>query len=324
MAQSSPPFGLGALLYSPANSTTLAPSLLEAKIPGTFSMGLCLEDTISPNHVEEAVDQLCATLATLHQSQQQENPPTLPPIYIRVRSPQQIEALYQRLGDCGSLVTGIIAPKITPRSVGDYVGVLGKIAPHQVAPWQFLPILESGAMIDLRHRASFLYEIRDILREISPLIASVRVGGNDLCHCFGLRRDPYTTIHQIPVISHLFSDIMAVFGQEYPISGAVWEYYDGPHWQEGLARELAEDRAFGFLGKTVIHPKQIPLVHAAYRVSATDYKDACAILNWDENRATLVEGNQLGQRMNEPNTHHNWARRVLLLAESYGQIEEEE
>ncbi len=51
---------------------------------------------------------------------------------------------------------------------------------------------------------------------------------------------------------------------DYVVSGPVWEYYDGPGWESGLRQELEDDRLCGFVGKTVIHPKQIELVNEAY------------------------------------------------------------
>ena len=152
----------------------------------------------------------------------------------------------------------------------------------------------------------------------SAILASIRVGGNDLCHVFGLRRSSYESIHKIGPISSIFSDIITVFGQNYVISGPVWEYYSGEHWEEGLKQELKEDRLNGFVGKTVIHPNQIETVRNAYLVNKKDYEDACAILNWDPSSHSLVHGNVEGARMNEYNTHSHWAQKILYLSEAYG------
>ncbi len=288
------PCGTGALLYSPATSTTIARAVLQGNIPTPYALALCLEDTVSDNHVDQAIATLVSTLATLYQAGTQ----GLPPIFIRVRTPQQIPLLVDKLGHLCPLVEGIVAPKITPNSLVDYVTAIQSTGEHLPSPWSLMPVLETPELVDLRRRVDFLYQIKEKLSPISGLIPSVRVGGNDLCHLFGLRRDSTTTIHQIPVISQLFGDIIAIFSQEYPVAGAVWEYYDGPHWDSGLSQEVKQDRTVGFLGKTVIHPKQIPLVNGGYQVSPQDYADACSILNWDPQRATMVEGSALKQRMN--------------------------
>lgn len=318
ITQSKFPCGTGALLYSPGNSPSLAIRILEGKIPTPYTMALCLEDTIPEHQVDQAVETLCHSLATLHQGQEEGK--KLPPLFIRVRNPQQIPLLKEKLAGLAPLVEGIIAPKIRPDTLKEYGEAIQEVASHQDKPWLFMPILESPQLVDLRARQDFLYQLKEGLSPLAPLVPSVRVGGNDLCHLFSLRRNPSTTIHQIPVISQLFGDIISIFSRDYPVSGAVWEYYDGPSWDSGLERETREDRAFGFLGKTVIHPKQIPLVNRAYQVTDQDYEDACSILNWSPDRDTLVEGSALQQRMNEPKTHSNWALRTLLLAQEFGRV----
>lgn len=105
---------------------------------------------------------------------------------------------------------------------------------------------------------------------------------------------------------------------DYVISGPVWEYYSGKNWDSGLKQELNDDRLCGFIGKTVIHPRQIPLVNEAYRVPLKDYNDARSILDWDADSPSLVSGSIVKERMNEYKTHCNWALRTLALAEAYG------
>ena len=81
---------------------------------------------------------------------------------------------------------------------------------------------------------------------------------------------------------------------------------------------LEMDRLNGFVGKTVIHPKQIAVVNDALKVSKKDYEDAIAILEWKEKGGLSVSKSAAGERMNEVKTHGNWAMRTLFLAEVYG------
>ena len=81
---------------------------------------------------------------------------------------------------------------------------------------------------------------------------------------------------------------------------------------------MDDDRLCGFVGKTVIHPKQIQLVNEAYKIPLKDYNDAKSILEWDDLSPTLVSGSIVKERMNEYKTHYNWAMRTMLLAEAYG------
>ena len=84
-----------------------------------------------------------------------------------------------------------------------------------------------------------------------------------------------------------------------------------------MRRELKLDKLNGFIGKTVIHPKQIPVVNDMLRVTRKDLEDAKAILGWDS--SGLQVGKSFGgERMNEVRTNYNWAKKTLLLSELYG------
>ena len=85
-----------------------------------------------------------------------------------------------------------------------------------------------------------------------------------------------------------------------------------------MIQEIREDRLCGFIGKTVIHPSQIPVVNRAYQVSRNDYLDARAILNWNADSASLVAGSKTRERMNEYKTHLNWAKKTVYLSEVFG------
>lgn len=112
--------------------------------------------------------------------------------------------------------------------------------------------------------------------------------------------------------------VLLVNGMDYVISGPVWEYYAGDSWKEGMIQEIREDRLCGFIGKTVIHPSQIPVVNRAYQISRNDYLDARAILNWNADSASLVAGSKTRERMNEYKTHLNWAKKTVYLSEVFG------
>jgi citrate lyase beta subunit len=153
---------------------------------------------------------------------------------------------------------------------------------------------------------------------VEDLVLNIRVGGNDLCHMFGFRRHCDESIHLIRPVADIFSDIITVYGMDYVVSGPVWEYYSGYNWENGLIQELKDDKLCGFTGKTVIHPNQISVVNKVYQVTRSDFNDAKAILNWDKKSDSLVSGNLAGERMNEYKTHHNWAEKILFLAEVFG------
>ena len=127
------------------------------------------------------------------------------------------------------------------------------------------------------------------------------------------------TIYDILPIGQLLGDIITVFSRDYVVSGPVWEYFAGANdeWRTGLEKELRMDILNGFIGKTVIHPRQIPVVNEMLKVTERDYEDARAILSWDESGLQVGKSSG-GERMNEVRTNCNWAAKILLLAEIYG------
>ncbi len=310
-------YSVGPLLYCPANKTTIAQSIINEKFGRQFSLALCLEDTINDNFVAEAEQDLLRSLEEIYQARERKNF-YLPKIFIRVRNGEQITGLTMALKEAADIVAGFIIPKFSPANACDYIHKIIEANEASHKKLYMMPIYESADIIDLRTRYDVLYSLKDMLNPIEELVLNIRVGGNDLCNLFGFRRHSDESIHEIKPVSSIFSDIVTVYGTEYVISGPVWEYYAGRNWREGLISEIHDDILCGFVGKTVIHPNQIPVVNACLQVSEGDLRDAKNILNWDDNSAALVAGNQNGQRMNEYKTHVNWALRILRLAEVYG------
>ncbi|EOS24512.1 hypothetical protein C806_02023 [Lachnospiraceae bacterium 3-1] len=317
MNLSLPAYSVGPLLYCPANNESIVNSLVNEKFGKQFSLALCLEDTIQDDCVADAEQKLITSLKSLHMHQSDKSF-FLPKIFIRVRNPGQIHRLLDELGDSRTLITGFNLPKFSLANADDYIQVIQTINLHGDRPYYIMPILESPDMLHLKHRSNILYALKDKLDHVSSYVLNIRVGGNDLCHIFGFRRHSNESIYKIRPVANLFSDIVTVFGMDYVISGPVWEYYNGNNWDIGLRKELNDDRLCGFIGKTVIHPKQIPLVNESYQVPLKDYNDAKSILSWDTTSPSLVSGSIVKERMNEYKTHYNWALRTLLLAEAYG------
>ncbi|MCI8430577.1 MAG: HpcH/HpaI aldolase/citrate lyase family protein [Lachnospiraceae bacterium] len=310
-------YSVGPLLYCPANHTGIADSLIQERFGVHYSLALCLEDTISDHHVEAAEQQLVATVKALQAASEKKHF-FRPGIFVRVRNPQQIGKLLRLLENDTRLMSGFILPKFSFKNADSYMEAILAANQNSKKTLYMMPILEDPALTDLRTRHELLYGLKEKLDSMEELVLNVRVGGNDLCHIYGFRRSPKESIHSIRAISDIFSDIIAVFGKNYVVSGPVWEYYRGKHWKKGFKQELKEDRLCGFTGKTVIHPKQIQLVNEAYQVSEKDLADARSILEWDKASPSLVSGSASRERMNEYKVHSNWAKRILLLSTAYG------
>lgn len=310
-------YGVGALLYCPANNPGIVSSLIEERFGTCFSLALCLEDTIKDTCVVSAEITLEESLRRLWE-QKNRRSFFLPQIFIRVRTPEQIDRLIRDLGETSAILTGFIFPKVSPENLPAFLDALARVNAGRQTVLYAMPILENPVMFPPASRMNFLYRIKKELDSAADRILNIRIGGSDLCHAFGLRRHTDDTIYDILPVAGLLSDILTVFSGEYVLSGPVWEYYGGDHWETGLRRELKKDLLNGFIGKTVIHPKQIPVVNDMLAVSPEDYSDACAILDWDPLSKRLVSAGVAKNRMNEQKTHTHWAEKTLLLAHLYG------
>lgn len=310
-------YSVGALLYCPASKKTIVDSITSGRFGTKFSLALCLEDTVNDRFVKEAEKTLIESVGRIYACFQAQ-PFFLPKIFIRVRNSEQILSLTRAFGQSLKIVTGYIIPKFTVSNAGQYIQAMIRINELSAKPLYMMPIYEDSSIIDLRARLDILYRLKDALSKIEANVLNIRVGGNDLCHAFGLRRHSDESIHKIRPVSNIFSDIITVYGMDYVVSGPVWEYYSGSGWKEGLKQEIRDDRLCGFTGKTVIHPNQISVVNEAYQVSSDDFHDAQAILNWNPDSDTFVSGSLARERMNEYKTHRNWAQQTLYLAEAFG------
>ena len=183
-----------------------------------------------------------------------------------------------------------------------------------------MPILESKTVADIGNRVDILWAIKHHLDAVHEYILNVRVGGNDFSNMYGLRRTETQNIYQIGVIRDILVNIINVFASDYVVSGPVWEYFgtdDSQPWAIVLRREIELDQLNGFIGKTAIHPSQLPIIYESLKVRRCDYDDASSIVNWSAGGLAVAKS-QDGQRMNEVKCHYKWAQRILMLAGIYG------
>lgn len=312
-------YSVGALLYSPALNKKIASSILSGRFGKSYSVALCLEDTIADSAVGQALEQLRNTFETLHLAATTRSV-VLPQIFVRVRNPEQISAVYQQISGFCDIFSGFIFPKYSLVNADEYNREFIKVLGKSSKQFYMMPILESEDIVDYATRHSALIQLKQKIDDVKDYVLNVRVGGNDFSNAFGVRRHIDETIYDILPVSQLLCDILTVFSRDYVVSGPVWEYYssDNDEWSDGLKRELKYDALNGFVGKTVIHPNQIPVVVDSLKVNKHDYDDAMEILSWRADSALLVGGSTQKRRMNEVNTHLRWAKRVASLAAVYG------
>ncbi len=284
---------LGASLYVPATRPDLAAIASGWKLPELRSVIFCTEDSVHERDLEAALDRLAALLPEL------EPGPLLR--FIRPRNPAVLRRLLRMDGI--ERVQGFALPKLDPHTLGDWLRVWDDSYGHYV-----LPILETAEAFD-RRRMELL---RDRLEDsgLSDRVLCLRIGGNDLLNLLGIRRARGATIYDTP-LRGVIADLVCIFHPAgYRLSAPVFDYLDAP---AVLAREVEADLQHGLVGKTAIHPSQIPVIEACYRVPREDYDMASAVLAAD---AAAVF--RLRDSFCEPATHRRWAVGVLERARVFG------
>ena len=311
-------YSVGALLYAPALHNGIARLIEVGRVRPPFSIALCLEDAISDDAVAAAETQLIGTFAEISRIAAMKEH-YIPRLFVRVRSADQLLSVYDRLHDYRALLCGFIIPKYATDNAQRYHDAVRAVNIGSEKPVYMMPILESRELIGSRRQA-VLRELSGMVDSMRDLVLNVRVGGNDFCNYFGLRRPVYCPIYELSVIRSTLEDILTVFSTDYVVSAPVWEYFAGGEddaWLKGLRRELLLDRLNGFIGKTAIHPTQIPAIVESLQVDPKDYADAVAILDWDEKQLGVGKS-AASNRMNEVKCHRNWAEKTRMLASIYG------
>jgi citrate lyase beta subunit len=344
---------LGATLYCPGDRPKILEAVVKQAGRGCVSMVLCLEDSIADSAVAGAEINVADAIIGLHRLSLAEPETALPLLFVRVRTPEQMLRVAEACGDSLDLLSGFVVPKfeneigyaeaffVALRQIQRQTGADGSNGGRRL---RLMPILESPSMIHSETRTSALAAIREILHENRDDVLAARIGATDLSSAFGLRRSRDLTVYDVQVVASVISDIVNVLGRSddnFVITGTVWEHYETerilrPQLRltpfveanerelrhrlllgglDGLIREISLDQANGLLGKTVIHPSHVPVVHAMSVVSHEEFLDASVILSDVTGGASA---SPYGNKMNEAKPHSTWAHRTMLRAEAFG------
>lgn len=334
---------LGATLYTPATRPTLAADIAKQAAHGAMSIVACLEDAVADEHLANAETNLVNQLRDL--ANEATDGPLL---FVRVRAPEQIPMLIDRLGDAAHVVAGFVLPKF-----GAHTGArfLESVAQASIAAGRQLwamPVLETPELIHAERRVTALLELQHLLDDHRGHVLAVRIGATDLSSSFGLRRARDVTVYDVRVVADAIADVVNILGRHpggYTVTAPAWEYFSGaePHFQpqlrgcgcldhtdlarliakdlDALIREVHLDQANGLLGKTVIHPSHVAAVHALSVVTREDFTDATDIIR--TNNGGGVSSSSYRNKMNESKPHNAWAQRTMLRASAFGVAHED-
>ena len=295
----------------PAFQKNIVNKIQSQSIKFLTSIALCLEDSIRDDALAEAEVSLTEILRELKKLS--ESGITLPLIFIRVRSPEHLQSIHNKLFDFTSILTGYILPKFDLSNAENYAAIVYEINRDHTDPLYIMPILETEMIADVMTRNKSLVKIKRVLDIIKDYILNVRVGVNDLSNLYGLRRDINHTVYDLGIIRDILINILNIFAKDYVVAGSVYNFFGSDN--SGLKKELELDKLNGFVGKTAIHPAQLPIIYESLKVNRIDYEDALKILNWQSDSHGVAKGNN---RMNELKCHSKWAQRIKILSEVYG------
>lgn len=291
------PFALGATLYMPATRGDILDVVSGARIPELRSLVVCLEDAVAAIDVESALANLQALLMNIDaRGGRAESGPLL---FVRPRD----AAMAAVLNDWPLMkhVDGFVVPKLTLQSLSSWENAVSRPDLYLMPTLETADVYDPGAMVELGSA---------LKANLNRRIIALRIGGNDLMGCLGLRRNPATTIYSTP-IGYVIPMLAGIMGaQGFALTAPVFEQLATPHL---LNEELELDIAHGLVGKTAIHPSQIRLIQEALRVSLDDFNCARLIVN-DAAPAVFKHNGA----MCEPATHYKWAVNILERAKWHG------
>jgi len=341
-------YALGATLYMPASMPTIVSLIRSQKYKELTSLVIDLEDAVGDAELVDCEAKLIEDISELYALYQQKQLllQELPLLFVRVRHVEQFQRLTTVLGKKQEILTGYVFPKFTAEQGARYFELLEQTILENDLILYCMPILENREVLYKETRMEALLDIKAVLHQYKARVLNVRIGATDFCGIHGIRRRMDSTIYDISVIRDCIADIVNILGREedgFIISGPVWEYFNNQRvlkpalrvtpfsekgaletrkallddCLDGLMKEVLMDKQNGIVGKTIIHPSHIRVVHALYAISYEEYLDALSIIENNDGQKGVMKSHY-ANKMNEIKPHMRWAQRILKQAHVYG------
>ncbi len=287
------PWCLGASLYMPAHRRDLMDCANGEKLQALRSMIFCTEDAVADTEVDSSLRHLGLCLQGFKDAPHRFR-------FIRARNPEILARLLA-LPDIEK-VDGFVLPKFNASNFHAYFDQL------QGTSFKVMPTLETRDVFD----AGAMRDLRQALAQdaIFARILMLRIGGNDLMNLLGIRRPRAMTLYETP-LGHVIAQLVTVFKPYgFSLAAPVFEYLDDA---ATLQKEIRLDLAHGLIGKTAIHPTQVPVIEAMYGVDHEDYEMAMAL-----NQSSAPAVFRMHNAMCEVETHKQWGRDIIDRRQHYG------
>ena len=284
---------MGASLYVPANHKHLMAAANGERLGHVRSLIFCTEDAVADADLSWALFNLSVVLANMHAEVPAER-------FVRVRNPEVMARVLAMPG--ADKLTGFVLPKATRYNFEAYFKQV-RSTEHML-----MPTLETAEVFNDWEMRQFRKTLE--APGVRPRILALRIGGNDLLALLGLRRPRGMTLYRTPLGPVIARLVTTFRPYGFVLTAPVFEHLDLP---ELLDQEVAEDMAYGMVGKTAIHPSQIALIEQHYRVKPNDLAAARAILDVDSPAVF-----QMHNSMCEVATHRAWAERMIEQSNVFG------
>ncbi|MEJ7804649.1 MAG: HpcH/HpaI aldolase/citrate lyase family protein [Telluria sp.] len=284
---------MGASLYLPANHKHLMEVADGERLGHARSLIFCTEDAVADADLSWALFNLSVVLANMKTDTRAER-------FVRVRNPEVLTRVLAMPGV--EKLTGFVIPKCTRHNFDAYFKQV-RGTDHML-----MPTLETADVFNDDEMRLF----RETLEQpgVRSRILALRIGGNDLLALLGLRRPRTMTIYRTPLGPVIARLVTTFRPYGFVLTAPVFEHLDLP---DLLDQEVAEDIAYGMVGKTAIHPSQIAPIEQHYRVKARDLEAARAILDIDSPAVFKMHNS-----MCEVATHRAWAQRMVEQSNVFG------
>ena len=285
---------LGATLYMPATRSDLWAVVSGEKFPALRSLVICLEDAVLESEINLGLAHLKQLLSMLkHEPRAAQHPL----VFVRPRHLEMVKQLSE--WPLIDQIDGMVLPKFNLSTLAHW---------HASLPpslWR-MPTLETPDVFDM----GAMLELREALTQDFDRVLALRIGGNDLLNCLGIRRPTCFTLYQTP-IGQLIGQLCGQFlPHGFALTAPVFEHF---HQVQLFKEELALDLNHGLIGKTIIHPSQIDIVHQAYQVERLEWEQAQHLLAADAHAVFSHQGSML-----EPATHRRWAESIMQRSQIFG------
>lgn len=312
-------YSLGSFLYIPAIQEKMLNNILNKKIKDLCTFAICLEDSVGDKGEEEAIDNLNSFFERLSIKIKNKDilKEEIPFIFIRPKNEGNLKKISHIVSQYKELIMGIVIPKANSERVDSFINILDE---NNLSDMYILPIIESPEFIQSNTKNESFIKMAFVINKYKERILNIRIGVTDILGYYGIRREKTLSIYDNVIYKMFVSDIISYLqGLDIPISGGVSEFFNlsDSHILNSYEKEMLLDRLNGFIGKTVIHPKQLTLVQLFSVVSYEDYLDAKAILSNLDNKFGAL-GSLNSDRMNEVKPHFKWAKKIMTLASIYG------